>query len=693
MDASDPADLKCATHLVGVDVGGTFTDVLVMSLDGSAWQLAKVPSTEDPADAVVAGVLEAARRCEVDPDAIGLVLNGTTIVTNTVVEAKGARVGLLVTRGYRYVLEIARSWTPGPVSGWMVWDRPAPLADTRDVVELSGRLDARGQVRDPIDEDEVRVAVRTLAEAGVEALSVALLNGYANPEFEARVGELAREAAPGLPVTLASVILPEFREYERTLAAVANAYVQPAMRGYVASLEAELRARLERATVNIVRSDGGVMSGADAGARPIETVFSGPAGGVRAAVFLGDLIGQRDVLSFDMGGTSTDVALNRDGHAAVSRRSSLSDYYKVRIPSLDVISIGAGGGSIAHVPMTGALRVGPASAGSSPGPACYGRGGLEPTVTDANVVLGYLPSLLAGRMELHRELAEQAVAAVAEPLGLSLEQAARSVIDVVNDRMLGGLRLVSVQRGHDPRDFTLVAFGGAGPLHANALMELVGSRLAAIPPAPGIFSTLGFLVADVQREFARSHIRRLSRLAADEVNAMVRQLADQAHGWLDAQGFAAAERTVTWQFGLRYFRQGYELPVGHDDPLGSANLLDELAAGFIDAHRRTYAFDLPVEPELVVVRCVAKGARPTPELREHPAAPGPSAESAIVDAAHLVYWEASWLEAPIYAREHLRPGHVLPGPAVIEQEDSTTLIHPGFLGRVDRFLNLLLERA
>ena len=292
MDASDPADLKCATHLVGVDVGGTFTDVLVMSLDGSAWQLAKVPSTEDPADAVVAGVLEAARRCEVDPDAIGLVLNGTTIVTNTVVEAKGARVGLLVTRGYRYVLEIARSWTPGPVSGWMVWDRPAPLADTRDVVELSGRLDARGQVRDPIDEDEVRVAVRTLAEAGVEALSVALLNGYANPEFEARVGELAREAAPGLPVTLASVILPEFREYERTLAAVANAYVQPAMRGYVASLEAELRARLERATVNIVRSDGGVMSGADAGARPIETVFSGPAGGVRAAVFLGELIGQ-----------------------------------------------------------------------------------------------------------------------------------------------------------------------------------------------------------------------------------------------------------------------------------------------------------------------------------------------------------------------------------------------------------------
>ena len=687
------ASLSGMTHLVGVDVGGTFTDVLVMPLDGSGWQLAKVPSTADPADGVVAGVLEAARRSDVDPAAIGLVLNGTTIVTNTVIEGKGARVGLLVTRGYRYVLEIARSWTPGPVSGWMVWDRPAPLADTRDVLELAGRLDARGQVLEPIDEDEVRAAARQLSDAGVDALTVALLNGYANPEVEAHVGDVVREAAPGLPVTLASAILPEFREYERTLAAVANAYVQPAMRSYVASLEAELRAQLPNAAVNIVRSDGGVMSGRDAGERPIETVFSGPAGGVRAAVFLGELIGRRDVLSFDMGGTSTDVALNRDGHAAVSRRSSLSDYYKVRIPSLDVIAIGAGGGSIAHVPMTGALRVGPASAGSSPGPACYGRGGTEPTVTDANVVLGYVPSLLAGRMELHHELASQAVAAVAEPLGMSLEQAARAIVDVVNDRMLGGLRLVSVQRGHDPRDFTLVVFGGAGPLHANALMELFGSPLSVVPPAPGIFSTFGFLVADVQHEFARSHIRRVSQLSTAEVRAMVGQLEGQAHEWLDAQGFSPADRALAWQFGMRYFRQGYELPVAHQNPMSSPNLLDELAAGFVEAHRHTYAFDLPVEPELVVVRCVASGLKPAPDVREHPDDAGVSVESAIVDATHRIYWDDGWLDAPIYTRAGLRPGHVVPGPAIVEQEDSTTFIHPGSRGRVDRFLNLFLERT
>ena len=678
-------------HVIGVDVGGTFTDVLLMPLDGSRSTLAKVPSTASPAEGVVQGVLEAARRAGIDPATVELVLNGTTIVTNTVIEQRGARVGLLVTRGFRYVLEIARSWTPGPVSGWMVWDKPAPLADTRDVRELSGRIDARGNLIEPLDEDEVRAAVRDLAARGVEALTVSLFNGYTAPEIEGRVGALAREAAPGLPVTLASALLPEFREYERTLAAVANAYVQPAMREYVQSLEAQLRAHLPRAKVSIVRSDGGVMSGPDAGERPIETVFSGPAGGVRAAIFLGELTGRRDVLSFDMGGTSTDVALNRDGQASIARRSSLTDYYKVRVPSLDVIAIGAGGGSIAHVPLTGALRVGPASAGATPGPACYGRGGVEPTVTDANTVLGYLPSLLAGRMELRRDLAEEAVRRVAGPLGVSVEQAARSIVDVVNDRMLGGLRLVSVQRGHDPRAFTLVAFGGAGPLHANALMELIGSPLAIIPPAPGIFSTFGFLVADVQREFARSRIRRVSQLSRDELLEIVGELQGKAQGWLEGQGFAPEDRGVAWQFGMRYFRQGFELPVGHDDPAGDPDLLAALATGFVEAHRRTYAFDLAVEPELVVVRCVATGRVPAPAVREEPDATEP-VESALVQTVHPIYWDGAWVDAPVYARERLRPGHVLTGPAIVEQEDSTTLVHPGSRARVDRVLNLLLER-
>jgi N-methylhydantoinase A len=678
--------------IVGVDVGGTFTDVLLAPLDGSGTVLAKVATSPDPADGVVEGVREAARRAGLPPEAIEHVLHGTTIATNTVVQGHGARVGLLVTAGFRYVLEIARSWTPGPISGWMVWDRPAALADVRDTRELAGRIAASGELLTPLDEDEIRTAVSDLASRGVEALTVALLNGYARPDVEARVGSIASDVAPGLPISLASDVLPEFREYERTLAGVANAYVQPAMRSYLGSLEESLRCHLPRATLSIVRSDGGLASAHDAAARPIETVLSGPAGGVRAAVFLGQLLGYPDVLSFDMGGTSTDVALSREGHAPVSRTSALTDYFRVRIPSLDVIAIGAGGGSLAHVPETGALRVGPDSAGASPGPACYGRGGEEPTVTDANVVLGYLPALLGGRMPLRPDLAAQAVTTVAGRLGSTLEEAAAAIVAIANDRMLGGLRLVSVKRGHDPRGFALVAFGGAGPLHANALMELLGSPVCLIPPQPGVFSTFGFLVADVRRELARSHIRRLSRLVPGELDEILDELERRAREWLAAEGFLPEAQLLSWQFGMRYWRQGFELPVVHASPREDDALLDTLASGFVEAHRRAYGFELDVEPELVVVRCAATGHRVKPELRAHEPATSP-VSAAIVDPAHRLWWDGGLVEAPRYARERLGAGHVVEGPCVIEQEDSTTLVHPGTRASVDEHLVLRLEAA
>jgi N-methylhydantoinase A len=538
----------------------------------------------------------------------------------------------------------------------------------------------------------VRAAVRELHDAGVETITVALVHGYARPDIEARIGGWAADEAAGLPISLASSVLPEMREYERTLVAVANAYVQPAMRRYVESLEAELRRSFPRAKLNIVRSDGGVMGGADAVERPIETVFSGPAGGVRAAVHIGALIGRPDVLSFDMGGTSTDVALSRDGHAALARRSTLTEYYKVRVPSLDVVAIGAGGGSLAHVPVTGALRVGPESAGSSPGPAAYGRGGIDPTVTDANVVLGYLPSLLAGQMEIRQDLARTAMSKVAEPLGISGEDAARAIIDVVNDRMLGGLRLVSVQRGHDPRQFALFAFGGAGPLHANALMDLLGSPVAVVPAAPGVFSTFGFLVADVQREFSQSFIRRLSRVDQRDLLRVIGELNDAATSWLSTRGFGEGQRELTFQFGMRYFRQGYELPVIHSDPSDDRDLLDTLKRNFSAAHARTYQFELDVEPELVTVRCIAAGHTPSPGTPFSESFAGEDVEVAIVDREHQIYWDGEWITARLYDRTKLRPGHELVGPVVIEQEDSTTLVHPGAGLRVDELLNLLIER-
>ena len=313
----------------------------------------------------------------------------------------------------------------------------------------------------------------------------------------------------------------------------------------------------------------------------------------------------------------------------------------MRVPSLDVIAIGAGGGSLAHVPLTGALRVGPESAGSNPGPAAYGRGGTEPTVTDANVVLGYLPSLLAGQMEIHRDLAHEAVNKVAERLGTSSEQAARSIIDVVNDRMLSGLRLVSVQRGHDPRQFALFAFGGAGPLHANALMDLLGSPVAVVPAAPGVFSTYGFLVADVQREFSRSYVRRLSRVNHRELLDVLAELSEAAAAWLASRGFGEDDRDLSFQIGMRYFRQGYELPILHGDPAGDPTLLKTLADRFVEVHLRTYQFELAAEPELVVVRCVAAGRKPMPGVPPKDASPSGGAERAIADGDHRIYWGAS----------------------------------------------------
>ena len=633
-----------ASHVVGVDVGGTFTDVLLVSRDGELSVLAKVPSTPNPAEGVVQAVLVAAERAGVSSGDIDLVLNGTTVVTNTVLEQRGARVGLIVSRGFRYILEIARSWTPGPVSGWMIWEKPPPLADTRDVREVGGRISAAAEEVEPLDEQGVRSAVRELAERGVEAITIALMNGYLRPDLEERAGAWAAEEAPGLSVSLASHVVPEIREYERTLAAVANAYVQPEMGNYVRSVEEDLRRSFPEAKLNIVRSDGGVMSGKDAIERPVETIFSGPAGGVRAAVHVGQLIGRPDVLSFDIGGTSTDVALSRAGQAAVGRRSSLTDYYKLRVPSLDVVAIGAGGGSLARVPVTGALRVGPDSAGSVPGPACYGRGGEEPTVTDANVVLGYLPSLLDDKMPIHRDLAEKAVQQVASGLDIPLEQAARAIIDVANDRMLGGLRLVSVQRGHDPREFTLVAFGGAGPLHANALMELIGTPVDGHPAVPGRVQHArlprGGHAARVRPQPHRSRSPSSGRTSCSRWWTTW-----SATRWPGSTGTRSRRRTAGSPSSSGSATRVRATSCPSSTPIRAATPTCRPRSRGCSRRRTSAptASGCELEPELVVVRCVAAARQAARPIRELPDATGP-VDDAITRPDHRVYWDGEWVE-------------------------------------------------
>ncbi len=479
------------TSRLGIDVGGTFTDLLLFDDATGALHLLKTPSTpDDQSIGILTGIEKLIGQSGVAPSAISTVLHGTTVSTNIVLEEKGAKVGLLVTENFEQVLHMARSQTPGPLAGWIIMIKPDPLADLEQTRGIAERINARGEVIKPLDEAQAREAVRQLVAAGVESITVSLLHSYANASHEERVKAIVQEAASDLPISLSSEILPEFREYERTLVTVMNAYVRPSMRRYLKNFEDKLHGIDFSPRVNIVRSDGGLMSVARASESPVYTMLSGPAGGVSGAAFLGTLAGHPDALGFDMGGTSTDVSLIRDGKPTISRQTSLG-YYPVKVPSVDVHSVGAGGGSIAHVPMTGALRVGPESAGAVPGPACYGKGGQQPTVTDANVVLGRLPpSLLGGEMALDVKAAEDAVAKIGRSLGLDTYQAAQGILDIVNENMFGALRLVTVQKGLDPRDFALVAFGGAGPLHGNAIAMLAGCYPVIVPPTPGVGGTI-----------------------------------------------------------------------------------------------------------------------------------------------------------------------------------------------------------
>ena len=524
-------------YRLGVDVGGTFTDLfLVDDEDSRQWRV-KTPSTPaDPSEGVLTGVRRICDEAGIGPDALGTVVHGTTVATNAVLESKGARVGLITTRGFGQILHLARSQTPGPLAGWIIMlkpDPPASLADTREAAE---RMDARGETLVPVDRDQVAGIVRELVDSGVESLTVSLINAYVDGRHEREVAAVVEELYPGFPVTVSSDVLPEFREYERTLTACLNSYVRPTVATYVDRLQSSLQELGVGAELNVLRSDAGVMSPREAARNPVYGVLSGPSGGVAGALHVAARSGHPNLLTFDMGGTSTDVSLCQAGEPTIGRETTIGQF-TIKIPSIDVHTVGAGGGSIAFVPeLTGALRVGPDSAGADPGPAAYGRGGEAPTVTDANVVVGHLPPrLIGGEMELDVEAATAAVTTVAEAMGLSVDQAAEGILKIVNENMAGALRVISVQRGHDPREFALVAFGGAGPLHANAVAELMGSFPVIVPPSPGLLCALGDLVADFRQEFAQTLIRLTAEATGPELRGDPRR-AGGARARVDGRG-------------------------------------------------------------------------------------------------------------------------------------------------------------
>lgn len=680
-------------YRLGVDVGGTFTDVLLVQDETGKVFRVKTPSTpSDPSEGVIHGVERILEESGVAAGEVEHILHGTTVATNAVLESKGARVGLITTRGFRQILHLARSQTPGPLAGWIIMIKPDPPAALEDTWEVRERISAQGEVVEPLDEGEARRVVEQLVAAGVESLTVSLINSYANPVHERRMGEIIRELLPGFPVTLSSDILPEFREYERTLTACMNSYVRPRVEGYVRNLESSLQSLGAGAEVNILRSDAGLMSTEIAREHPIYGILSGPSGGVAGALYVSRRSGFDDILTFDMGGTSTDVALCENGNPGIARETELG-YFRVKVPSVNVHSVGAGGGSIAHVPeLTRALRVGPQSAGADPGPACYGKGGEEPTVTDANLVVGHLPpKLLGGEMELDTAAAQAAVRRVGDALGLDVHDAAQGILDIVNENMAGALRLVSVQRGYDPRDFALVAFGGAGPLHANAVARLMGSFPVLVPPAPGLLCATGDLVADFREEFARTFIRTMDQVSGDEVLRILEDLGTEAEGWLVREGVDEDRRSVTYTVDTRYYRQGYEIPVEVDRRMLENGGTGELVERFNRLHEQFYGFRMEgTACEIVNLRAVAVGKVPEPHLPEEDPGGNTDPADAVVDE-HRVYFEGEWLPTRIYDRARLRPGYRIDGPAIVTEFDSTTVVLAGHTAEVDRFLNLIIR--
>ena len=676
-------------YRLGVDVGGTFTDLLLIDEATGQTFRDKVPSTpSDPSQAVINGARGLCERQNIAPQDIDLFLHGTTVATNAMLEKKIAKVGLIVTEGHRHLMQIARSLVPGGLAAWIIWPKPEPMAALQRTIEAPERMDAKGQTVRALDEAEMRKRLEKLkASEEVEALTICLMNSYVDGSHEKAVAAICAEVFPDIPISISSDILPEMQEYERALTTVANSAVRPAVARYVGNLEKELKEWGTKAKLNLLRSDGGLMSAEKSAEAPVNLLMSGPAGGVAGAVWVAKSANVKNVLTLDMGGTSTDVALIENGAARLQRETSVGDL-NVRASSIDVKTVGAGGGSIAFVPeLTKALRVGPESAGAVPGPVAYGKGGELPTVTDANVVLGYLPeSLLGGSFTLDREGAQKAVQTIADALDIELMDAAAGIIDIVNENMFGALRLVSVQQGYDPREFALMGFGGAGPLHANAMGKLMNSWPVIIPPSPGVLCAYGDATTRQRVETQRSFNEMVQNTTDEELTVYLDSLGAQVKQELEAEDVAPGDIELLYEIDIRYAGQAFEIPLSVE-PEGLS--IDSLIARFDTEHERLFTFNLDETPhEIVNVRAVAlgKSADVAPPVIEK----GDADPSDAKTRDHQLYMDGRMQDAVIYDRALLKAGNRIAGPAIVTEMDSTTLVHSGCEALVDAHGNLII---
>ncbi len=685
------------TYRLGVDVGGTFTDLLLVDESSGQTYMAKVPSTPDDSSiGVLDGIDRICGESDIDAKQVTQVMHGTTVATNAVLTRKGAKVGLITTKGYRQVLQVARSFCPGGLGGWVSYVKAPLMAPLELTIEADERMDAEGKVIKPLDVDALKGDLQALHATGeVEALTVCLLNSYVNGAHEVEVQEVAQEIFGDVPISISSAVVPEMQEYERTETTVVNSYVRPQVSKYVQNMQSSLEERMgDDVNLAILRSDGGLASARASSESPVNMLLSGPAGGVAGAMYFCKRGGYDNILTFDMGGTSTDVALIQNGQARIRRETRVSDI-TVRAPSVDVRTIGAGGGSIAFVPeLTKALRVGPDSAGAEPGPAAYMKGGDKPTVCDANVVLGYLPSdvKLGGAMDINRDAAVSAVQTLADAMGIELMTAAEGIIKIVNESMLGALRLVSVEQGYDPRDFALVGFGGAGPLHVNALGVLSGAWPVIVPPGPGVLCAYGDATTQIQDEASQTYVARVDQITANDLMQELETLRERASESFEADGIAADQQEATYQADIRYAGQAFQLSLSITlDELkdrGLAVLTDE----FDRQHEQLFTFAHCKDHEIVMMRSIVKATSSlTADLKEVSETKSKLEDAKFHDTKF--YHEQEWHEAVIYDREKLGVGTVIPGPAIVVEMDATTLILPGHAATVDKIGNLLINPA
>lgn len=700
------ADQDTRRYQLGIDIGGTFTDAVVTDDRGGVWTF-KVPSTRsDPGVGFVDAVDAARQEVPFGAGDLDRLIHATTVATNALIEGKTARVGLVVTAGFRDLLEIARQIRPDLFD--LLRDKPPPLVPREHVVEVTERIGPRGEVLTPLDESTVAAAAATLRDSGVEAVVVCLLHSYVDPAHEGRVGRLLRDRLPGVDVSLSSEIWPEFREYFRASTAIVNMAVRPAVRRYLETIEVSLEERALGRDFYVMQSSGGVMTARVAKELPVQLIESGPAAGIIAAAELGRRMGWPNVVSFDVGGTTAKVGLILNGTPQLSYEyevgamaasfggRSKAAGYPIRTPVLDLVEIGAGGGSLAWIDTGGALRVGPRSAGAEPGPACYGKGGVLPTLTDANALLGRIDpdGFLGGRMRLDVAAAERAIDEhCARPLKMTVEQAAQGIVDVANASMVRALRLVTVQRGHDPRDFVLVAFGGAGPLHAGALAAELGFQRVVVPPHPGVLSARGLLLADVSHVESTTSVAPLAGLSASDIAARFAPIAEQARDQLCGQGIPAGRIRLGHVLDVRFRGQSYELPVEVDDPAHPevVELVDER---FRRAHEHAYGYAADGE-EIEVVNWKVFATAMVRQASRTLAAPEQApvhAEAETPTRERAVRYVESTRTISVHNRGDLWVGQPVHGPAVVTEMDATTFVHSGFTAAVDDSGNLLVTR-